>query len=66
MPVAVRLVAESAEVETRSPEPVAFVAETLLNVNHIRDGNSGYGRGLLSQEQSARIDELMRKWDLNK
>jgi hypothetical protein len=47
-------------------ENTLYDPETLLNVNHIRDGNSGYGRGLLSQEQSARIDELMRKWDLNK
>jgi hypothetical protein len=45
-------------------ENTLYDPETLLNVNHIRDGNSGYGRALLSQEQNARIDELMRKWDL--
>lgn len=35
--------------------------ETLLNVNHIRDGGSGYGRAILCREQLERIDDLMRK-----
>jgi hypothetical protein len=46
-------------------ENTMYDPETLLNVNHIRDGNSGYGRRLLSQEQISRIDELMRKWRLD-
>jgi hypothetical protein len=32
--------------------------ETLLNLDHIRDGSTGYGRVLLTPEQLARIDAL--------
>jgi hypothetical protein len=46
-------------------ENTMYDPETLLNVNHIRDGNSGYGRALLTQEQTSRIDELIRKWGLD-
>jgi hypothetical protein len=42
-------------------ENTRYDPETLLNVNHIRDGGSGYGRALLSAEQLGRIDDLMRK-----
>lgn len=45
-------------------EHTMYDPETLLNVNHIRDGSSGYGRALLSAEQLVRIDELLRKLDL--
>jgi hypothetical protein len=45
-------------------ENTMYDPETLLNVNHIRDGSSGYGRALLSPEQLLRIDDLMRKWGL--
>jgi hypothetical protein len=45
-------------------ENTMYDPRTLLIVNHIRDGGSGYGRALLSQEQLGRIDDLMRKWGL--
>lgn len=45
-------------------ENTIYDPETLLNVNHIRDGGSGYGRALLSPEQLGRLDDLMRKWGL--
>lgn len=36
--------------------------ETLLNLDHIRDGSSGYGRVLLTPEQLARIDALAEQY----
>jgi hypothetical protein len=36
--------------------------KTLLNLDHIRDGRSGYGRASLTEEQSLRIDELARQY----
>jgi hypothetical protein len=38
--------------------------ETLLNLRHIRDGRSGYGRGALTPEQAGRVDALVRRYDL--
>jgi hypothetical protein len=38
--------------------------ETLLHQHHIRDGRSGYGREILTVEQIARVDALMREHDL--
>jgi hypothetical protein len=38
--------------------------ETLLHQHHIRDGRSGYGREMLTVEQIARVDALMREHDL--
>ncbi len=35
--------------------------ETLLNVNHIRDGGSGYGRKMLIASQLRQIDALARE-----
>jgi hypothetical protein len=37
---------------------------TLINKHHIRDGRSGYGRHLLSQEQMQRIDALKKQFGL--
>jgi len=45
-------------------ENTLYDPETLLNVNHIRDGGSGYGRALLSTEQLGRLEDLMRRWGL--
>jgi Sulfotransferase domain len=36
--------------------------DTLLNLDHIRDGSSGYGRELLTPEQLARIDALAEQY----
>ena len=36
--------------------------ETLLNLDHIRDGRSGYGRALLTEEQRSRIDALAEQY----
>jgi hypothetical protein len=38
--------------------------ETLLHQHHIRDGRSGYGREMLTVEQTARIDALIREYGL--
>ena len=45
-------------------ENTMYDPQTLLNVNHIRDGGSGYGRAFLSPEQLGRLHDLMRKWGL--
>jgi Sulfotransferase domain len=37
--------------------------ETLLNLDHIRDGRSGYGREALTELQSSRIDDLAARYD---
>ena len=37
---------------------LTFDKVTLLHRNHIRDGGSGYGRGVLSQEQRDQVDGL--------
>jgi hypothetical protein len=37
--------------------------ETLLNVNHIRDGGSGYGRKALTASQLRQIDDLVDEKD---
>ncbi|MGC2639678.1 MAG: sulfotransferase domain-containing protein [Acidobacteriaceae bacterium] len=37
--------------------------ETLLNLDHIRDGSTGYGRDLLTADQLARIDALAAQYD---
>jgi hypothetical protein len=39
--------------------------ETLLNLDHIRDGRSGYGRASLTEEQTHRIDTLAKQYDFN-
>jgi hypothetical protein len=39
--------------------------ETLLNLDHIRDGSSGYGRALLTAEQLARVDALADQYDFH-
>jgi Sulfotransferase domain len=36
--------------------------ETLLNLDHIRDGSSGYGRRALTEEQLRRIDALAEQY----
>lgn len=36
--------------------------ETLLNLDHIRDGRSGYGRSQLTEEQQLRIDALAERY----
>ena len=45
-------------------ENTLYDPDTLLNVNHIRDGGSGYGRAFLSTEQCEQLDDLMRRWGL--
>jgi hypothetical protein len=45
-------------------ERTTYDPETLLNVNHIRDGSSGYGRMLLSVAQLARIAKLSREFSV--
>lgn len=37
--------------------------ETLLNLDHIRDGSSGYGRTLLTEEQLARVNALAEEFE---
>jgi Sulfotransferase domain len=39
--------------------------ETLLNLNHVRDGRSGYGRKSLTEEEAARIDVLIKQYDFD-
>jgi hypothetical protein len=39
--------------------------ETLLNLDHIRDGRSGYGRASLTDEQVNRIDTLAKRYEFN-
>ena len=39
--------------------------ETLLNLDHIRDGSSGYGRALLTEEQLTRLDLLAKQYDFS-
>lgn len=41
-------------------ERSSYDPETLLNVDHIRDGGAGYGASRLNQTQLRRIDELLR------
>lgn len=42
-------------------ERSSYDPETLLNLDHIRDGGTGYGAGRLNQSQLRRIDELLRE-----
>lgn len=37
--------------------------ETLLNIDHIRDGRSGYGRASLTEEQLGQIDALAKRYE---
>lgn len=37
--------------------------KTLLNLDHIRDGSSGYGRSALNADQLARVDALAVQYD---
>ncbi len=46
-------------------ERTTYDPETLLNLNHIRDGGTGYGRELLSPTQLARIAQLSREFDVH-
>lgn len=39
--------------------------ETLLNIDHIRDGRSGYGRESLTEEQLHRVDALAQQYEYN-
>jgi hypothetical protein len=41
----------------------SYDPETLLNLNHIRDGRSGYGYEVLTAEQLSRIAALVQKYD---
>lgn len=41
-------------------ERSSYDPETLLNIDHIRDGGTGYGAGRLNQTQLRRVDELLR------
>jgi hypothetical protein len=40
--------------------------ETLLNLDHIRNGRSGYGRAALTEEQLNRIDALAKEFDFDR
>lgn len=40
--------------------------ETLLNLDHIRDGRSGYGRSALTEEQQNRIDGLAKEFEFDR
>jgi hypothetical protein len=42
-------------------ERTSYDPETLLNLDHIRDGSSGYGVGQLNEDQVRRIEELRRE-----
>jgi hypothetical protein len=41
-------------------ERTSYDPETLLNLDHIRDGSTGYGASQLNQTQLRHIDELLR------
>jgi len=41
----------------------AYDPETLLNINHIRDGRSGYGQKVLTARQLEMVAALLRKYD---
>jgi hypothetical protein len=41
-------------------ERSSYDPETLLNIDHIRDGSMGYGPSRLNQAQLRRVDELLR------
>jgi hypothetical protein len=41
-------------------ERTSYDPETLLNLDHIRDGGTGYGVGRLSQTELLQIEELLR------
>jgi hypothetical protein len=43
-------------------EKTTYDPETLLNLNHIRNGGSGYGRGILTPSQVTRAVELAREF----
>lgn len=58
------------KLETAPPESfdgvdsLLYDRSTLLHKNHIRDGSSGYGRGMLSTGQQGIIEETFPEWIL--
>ncbi len=47
-------------------ENIVYDPNTLLNLDHIRDGSSGYGSKSLTQHQLTRIDELLEEFHLSR
>jgi hypothetical protein len=45
----------------RSDRSYLYDPETLLNLDHIRDGTTGYGAGRLNQSQLRRLEELLHE-----
>jgi hypothetical protein len=45
----------------RSDRSYPYDPETLLHLDHLRDGTTGYGAGRLNQSQLRRLEELLRE-----